>query len=192
MSCRAVLHAFALILAGAPLAGQQLSVSASVPVSSPLGAGVRDLTFGTVTPLAGQIVDVDVVAAVAPENGTVQSAEFRYGVSALRGLDFTVQVPAVLTSGSLPPLSVSSGGAQYGGYCVTTAGSACVLTGFDPAGPSVRVCRQTVGSGSCHPVQAFPALSELSVYVGARLSVPASAAAATYTGTITLTIVQVY
>ncbi|HSK20778.1 MAG TPA: DUF4402 domain-containing protein [Longimicrobiales bacterium] len=192
MRHRTMLLAVALLVTASPLDAQQVNVAASVPVRSPTGAGVRNLTFGAITPLVGQTVDVDVVAAAAPQSGSIQAGEFRYDVAGVAGLDFSLTMPATLTSGSLPPLTLTSTGAQYGGWCVTSGGSGCVLTGFDPAGASVRVCQQTRPNLTCHPNRFFPPATELGVYVGGRLSVPSTARAGVYTGTVTLTIVQVY
>lgn len=192
MRSRAARLALALIITAGPTAAQQMDIAASVPVTSPTGVGMRNLVFGAVTPMVGQVVDVDVVAAVAPVDATIQSGEFRYDVSGARGLDFIVTMPAALTNGISPPLAVASNGTQYGGYCVTPGAGSCTLTNFNPAGAAIRVCQQTLGSGNCHPARTFPAATELGVYVGGRLSVPATARAGIYTGTITLTIVQVY
>lgn len=192
MRYRTMLLAAALLITASPLAAQQVNVAASVPVRSPTGAGVRNLAFGAVTPLIGQTVDVDVVAAAPPQSGSVHAGEFRYDVTGASGLDFSLSMPATLTSGSLPPLALTSSGAQYGGWCVMSGGSSCVLTGFDPAGTTVRVCQQTRPNLTCHPNRFFPANTELGVYVGGRLSVPSTARAGVYTGTVTLTIVQVY
>jgi hypothetical protein len=181
-----------LLVAGAPLAAQQVAVAASVPLRSPTGAPVRDLTFGAVTPIGGMPQTVDVAAAVAAVNGTVQSGAFRYDVATLRGLDFTLTVPSHLTAAGAEALSVSFAGTQYGGYCVTTGSSTCTLTGFDPSAAAIRVCRKTVGSGNCHPNSTFPPDSDLTIYVGGLLTVPASARAGSYTATLTLAIVQVY
>lgn len=193
MRCRATLLAISLLFAAMPAASQQLTVAASVPLTSPPGAGVRSLAFGAVTPVAGQTVAVDVPAAALPVSGSVHAGEFRYDVSNVRGLDFAIAVPSSLSGPGVPALPVTFAGTQYGGFCVTSGGSACALTPFDPGDPStVRICYRTVGSGNCHPSQRFPLVSELAVYIGGRLSVPASARAADYTATITLTIVQVY
>ena len=192
MRFRTMPLAVALLITASPLAAQQVNVAASVPVRSPTGAGVRNLAFGAVTPLIGQTVDVDVIAAAPPQSGSVYAGEFRYDVTGASGLDFSLSMPATLTSGSLPPLTLTSSGAQYGGWCVTSGGSSCVLTGFDPAGATVRVCQQTRPNLTCHPNRFFPPATELGVYVGGRLSVPSTARAGVYTGTVTLTIVQVY
>ena len=187
-----VLLAVALLVTASPLAAQQVNVAASVPVRSPTGAGVRNLAFGAVTPLVGQSVDIDVVAAASPQSGSVHAGEFRYDVSGASGLDFSLTMPATLTSGALPALTLTSAGVQYGGWCVTSGVSSCLLKGFDPAGASVRVCQQTRPNLTCHPNRVFPANTELGVYVGGRLTVPSTARAGVYTGTVTLTIVQVY
>jgi hypothetical protein len=181
-----------LLVASAPLAAQQVDVAASVPLRSPTGTPVRDLTFGAVTPIGGMAQTVDVAAAVAAVNGSVQSGAFRYDVATLRGLDFTLTVPSHLTAAGAEALPVSFTGTQYGGYCVTTGASTCTLTGFDPSAATVRVCRKTVGSGNCHPNSIFPPDSELTIYVGGLLTVPAGARAGSYTATLTLAIVQVH
>ncbi|HEX2167092.1 MAG TPA: DUF4402 domain-containing protein [Longimicrobiales bacterium] len=193
MHFRATLLSLSLLLAALPAASQQVPVSASVPLASPTGSGVRNLAFGAITPMAGQTVQVDVPAAPLPVSGSVHAGEFRYDVTSARGLDFTLTVPAALTGPGLVSLPVTFAGTQYGAFCVTEGGSACALTAFDPSDPSaVRVCYRTIGGGSCHPNRVFPVGSELAVYVGGLLSVPQNARAGDYSATITLTIVQVY
>jgi hypothetical protein len=188
-----MLLALALLSTGVPAMAQQMTIAASVPLTSPTGTGTRNLAFGVATPLPGQTVEIDVPAADLPISGTVHAGEFRYDVTSVRGLDFSLTVPPALTGPGLIPLPVTFGGLQYGGHCVTLGGSACTLTGFDPAAASnVRVCYQTVGSGSCHPNRVFPVGSELAVYIGGRLSVPPAAPAGDYSATVTMTIVQVY
>jgi hypothetical protein len=185
--------AFLLLLPGVNAMAQQVSIAASVPLASPIGAGVRNLAFGAATPIPGQTLEIDVPAAQPPISGTVHAGEFRFNVASVRGLDFALTVPSTLGAPGLTPLPVTFGGLQYGGYCVTAGGSACTLTGFDPAAASnVRVCFQIVGSGSCHPNRVFPPGSELAIYVGGRLSVPAAALPGVYSATVTLTIVQVH
>lgn len=183
--------AVTLLFMSAPLPAQVM-VAAVVPVASPTGAGTRNLTFGVLTPISGTTQNVDVVAAVAPVSATVQSGEFRYDVAGTRGLDFNVSMPAQLTMSGATPLVVSSSGAQYGGYCVTAAAS-CTLTAFNPAsGQNVRVCRSMFLIW-CNPFAGgYPGGSILRVYVGGRLTLPPTARAGVYTGTVTLTIVQVF
>lgn len=191
MRTGASLLAIVLILTGAPVAAQQIEIAASVPVRSPTGAGVRNLTFGVLTPISGTTQNVSVVAAVAPVSGTVQSGEFRYDVAGLRGVTFTVGVPAQLTASGAAPLAVDFSGTQYGGYCVSRT-AICTLTSFNPAaGSNIRVCR-FVFFGSCNPFTPYPGGSVMRVYIGGVLSVPPTARAGVYTGTVTLTIVQVH
>ncbi|MEX1181791.1 MAG: hypothetical protein WEF86_01050 [Gemmatimonadota bacterium] len=179
-----------ILIAAAPVAGQQLDVTAMVPVASPAGAGTRNLLFGVLTPVAGTTQMVDIVASPLPVSGTVQSGEFRYNVGGVRGLDFTVTMPSQLTAPGADPLTVTSNGNQYGGYCVSAA-AMCALTGFNPAsGQNVRVCRVTFFIW-CSPFSAFPGGTILRVYVGGLLLVPPDARGGVYTGTATLTIVQV-
>src|SRR5690606_23040728 len=136
LSVLLLLHCAAL-----PAAAQQVHRAATVPVAWPTGGGVRNLTFGVVTPAGGSTQIVDVPAAVAPQTALVQSGEFRFNVAGARGIDFTVTVPTELTSAGAPPLLISFNGNQYGGYCVTTAAS-CTLTNFNPSlGQVLRVCR---------------------------------------------------
>lgn len=193
MHVRAALTACALLCFTGPVFAQQVTVSASVPVTSPTGAGVRNLAFGAAAPLAGQTVEIDVPAAALPLGAGLHSGEFRYDVSSTRGLEFTLSLPGSLAGPGSALLPVTFAGNRYGGYCVTAGGSACTLTAFDPAaGATIRVCYQEVGGGSCHPGRVFPTGSELAVHVGGRLSIPSSALAGAYTATVTLTIVQVY
>lgn len=191
MTVRAMSLALAMLLVGAPLAAQQLDVAANVPVRSPTGSGIRNLTYGVLTPITGTTQSIDVPAAVAPVSGTVQSGEFRYSVAGLRGVVFNVTTPTQLTAAGATPLTVTSNGAQYGAYCVS-ATAACALTNFNPAAAgNITVCRTTF-FGFCIPFQAYPAGTAMRVFVGGRLSVPPTARAGIYTGTVTLTIVQVY
>lgn len=192
MSYRMTLSVLLLLLCAAlPAAAQQVNIAATVPVASPTGGGVRNLTFGVVTPAGGSTQIVDVPAAVAPQTALVQSGEFRFNVAGARGIDFTVTVPTELTSAGAPPLLISFNGNQYGGYCVTTAAS-CTLTNFNPSlGQVLRVCR-TMLFGFCIPIGTWPSGNTLRVYVGGRLSVPPSARAGVYTGTVTMTIIQVF
>lgn len=179
-----------LLLLPWPLAAQQVEVSASVPLRSPSGAGTRDLSFGTMTPVAGTTQVVEVLAA-APVTADVHPGEFRYDVAGLRGVTFNVAVPANLTASGAVPLPVSFNGAQYGGYCVST-NAGCALTPFDPgAGADIRVCHVTLALW-CSPMAPFPAGSVMRILVGGRLSIPPSARAGEYTGTVTVTIVQVH
>ncbi|HEX6307579.1 MAG TPA: hypothetical protein VFZ69_05285 [Longimicrobiales bacterium] len=192
MRRRAVSLAVALLFASTATAAQQVGVTADVPLASPVGAGTRNLSFGVVTPIAGQIVDVDVPAAAAAVSGNIFAGEFRYDVTAARGLDFIMATPAFLIGPGLPPLTVTFDGMQYGGYCIVAL-TGCTLTNFNPAAPgSIRVCARTLGSGVCHANRMFAPGTELAVYIGGRLSVPSTARAGLYSGTITLTIVQVY
>lgn len=192
MGARATLLPIALLLLAAAVEAQDVTTTASVPLASPTGSGTRNLAFGVVAPIAGTTQNVDVAAAVAPASGTVQSGEFRFDVSGARGLSFTVLVPAQLTTAGAAPLSASFNGTQYGGFCVS-ATAVCTLTAFNPGvAPVVLVCAQTLGSGVCHPTRTFGAGNQLRVYIGGRLQVPPTARAGVYTGTVTLTIVQVY
>lgn len=191
MSFRAVSLAFGLLFVCLPLAAQHVEVAANVPVRSPTGAGMRNLMYGVLTPVAGTTQTIDVPAAVAPVSGTVQAGEFSYDVGGLRGVVYNLTTPTQLTAAGATPLAVTSNGAQYGAYCITTT-AACALTSFNPAGGgNVTVCRTTL-FGFCIPWQAWSGGTQMRVYVGGRLTVPPSARAGVYTGTITLTIVQVY
>ncbi|MBR9989090.1 MAG: hypothetical protein KFH98_04995 [Gemmatimonadetes bacterium] len=170
-----------------PLAAQQLNLVANVPVRSPTGAGTRNLTFGTVTPIVGTTQLVNVAAAA------LQSGEFRFDLTSLRGLEFSLTLPTVLTGPAGSSLAVSFAGTQYGEYCVSSGGAPCTATAFDPAAAAaIRICAQTLGSGNCHPNRVYAAGSDVAINVGGSLSVPPTARAGVYTATITLNIVQVY
>jgi hypothetical protein len=205
MRFRSVLFAFALLFVGVPLvssvpvfsgaplfssvplAAQQLHLVANVPVRSPTGAGTRNLTFGTVTPIAGTTQLVTVAAAA------VQSGEFRFDLTSLRGLEFTLALPSALTGPAGSSLAVSFAGTQYGEYCVSSGGATCTATAFNPAAAAaIRMCAQTLGNGNCHPNRVYAAGSDVAINVGGSLSVPPTARAGVYTATITLNIVQVY
>lgn len=188
---RAASFLFVLLCAAAPVAAQHIDVTASVPVRSPTGAGTRNLTFGVLTPVTGSTQTIDVPAAVAPVSSTVQAGEFRYDVNGLRGVVYNITTPTQLTAPGADPLVVTSNGAQYGAYCIT-ASAACSLTNFNPAaGGNITVCRTTL-FGFCIPLLSWPGGTQMRVYVGGRLTVPPTARAGVYTGTVTMTIVQVY
>jgi hypothetical protein len=189
-----------LLLAAATASGVR-SAHAQSPVvataelvaAAPTGNGVRNLSFGTVTPLPGQNVQVNIPAAVNQINAMQYSGEFNFSIATLSGLDLRVTMPTQLRAGTLPPLTMNSNGNQYGGYCVTWIFTPCNLTNFNPASATpVRVCRTTRANGTCNPSNNWFWGTELSVYIGGMLTVPPTAAAGVYTGTVTLTIVQVY
>ena len=187
---RLTLLTHGLLLPHSPLAAQQVEVSASVPLRSPSGAGTRNLSFGTMTPVAGTTQVVDVLAA-APVMADVPPGEFRYDVAGLRGVTFNVSVPAALSATGAVPLPVSFNGLQYGGYCVST-NAGCSLTPFDPgAGADIRACHVTLVV-TCSPMAPYPAGSVMRIYIGGRLSIPPSARAGEYAGVVTVTIVQVH
>jgi hypothetical protein len=194
--CRgwAVLVAAAAALPAAEAAAQVgIGTEAVVPTASPTGAGVRNLSFGTIVPAAGAAVTVDVPAAVEPAGGAVHAGEYRFDVTAAAGVDFTLSLPAQLTAADVQPLPISFAGARYGAYCVRAGGGACTLSSFDPGtGAMVRVCRQTLGNGSCRSNSIYPAGSELAIYIGGLLTIPAGQPPATYAGVVTLTIVAVH
>lgn len=185
---RPTLVAAILLLLGGSAFAQHVDVGASVPVRSPTGSGVRNLTFGEITPLTQT---VDVPAAAAPLSATVQSGEFRYDLTATRGIAFNVSMPTQLTAPGADPLTLTANGTQYGAYCVSNT-AACSLTGFNPSvGQTITVCR-TMLFGFCLPLLPYQSGTSIRVFVGGRLVVPATARAGIYTGTVTMTIVQVY
>ncbi|HSJ25815.1 MAG TPA: DUF4402 domain-containing protein [Longimicrobiales bacterium] len=175
-----------------PVAGQAtVTAVAELPLASPTGAGSRNLSFGTIVPTSAGPVAVTVPAAVAPSSASVHSGEFRLDVGTLRGVSVTVDTPNELMSAAAS-MPVDYNGAEFGAWCVD-ADAGCTLTAFNPATTDeLRVCWRTVGSGSCHPIQNFPPGSVLSIYIGGALHVAPVQRAGTYTGTITLSIVQVY
>src|SRR5690606_8579637 len=141
---RPFLVAVILLLLGGSAFAQQVDVAASVPVRSPTGSGVRNLTFGEVTPLAGTTQTIDVPAAAAPQSATIQSGEFRYDLTATRGISFNVTMPTQLTAPGADPLVMTANGSQYGAYCVSNT-AACSLTSFNPsAGQTITVCRTMI------------------------------------------------
>lgn len=181
------------LLAVPASAQQQVTVSAEVPVASPTGSGVRNLTFGVIMPQPGQPVTTDVPAAVAPAGAGMQSAEFRFDVSGAGGMSFIVTPPTELTAaGAATGLALDSNGTQYGGWCVLPGSGSCTLTSFNPVSASVRICRSYLGNGNCRPNSAFPGGTTVAVYVGGLLTVQPTQRSGLYTGTMTLTIVQVY
>ena len=192
---RAVVPALVLVLgAMRPLSAQAIvHASTFVPVASPTGIGVRNLSFGNITPTAGVTQTITVPAAVAPQSVTTQSGQFDITAEGAAGVGFQLSIPPVLTStiGGLT-LPFSATGNQFGAHCVTNATTPCTLTAFDPsAGGSINVCARVVGN-TCHRPTVFVPNTRIRVYLGGSLAVPPATAAATYVGVITLNIVQVY
>jgi hypothetical protein len=190
---RTLLLPIALILSAAATHAQNVTVTATVPLASPAGTGTRDLRFGDVVPTAGLTQNIDVVAAPAPASGTLQSGEFTFDVSTARGVAFRITVPTQLTQPDAAPIPLSANGTQYGSFCVVAGAAACTLTNFNPAAASdVLACAQLLGSGNCHPNRVYATGSAMRVYVGGNLAVTQDARPGVYTGTVTMTIVQVY
>lgn len=196
---RTLLFAGALLSAAAAdgrvlHAQSNVFASATVPLASPSGGGVRNLAFGEIMPAPGVTTTVSVPAAAAPQSASVMSGEFALSVAGSSGIDFTVSVPSILTSsiGGLT-IPVSFAGTQYGASCVVEGGAACTTTAFNPAaGGTFKQCREYKGNGDCKTNRVWTAGTLLRVFVGGAVSVAPSAVAATYTGTVTLSIVQVY
>ena len=191
---RAVVPALVLVLGGLrPLSAQAIvRATTFVPVASPTGIGVRNLSFGNITPTAGGTQTVNVPAAVAPQS-TTQAGQFDITVEGAAGVGFELTMPTVLTStiGGLT-LPVSFNGNQFGAHCVVNASTPCTLTAFDPgAGGTITVCARLVGS-TCHRPTVWMSNTRIHVYLGGSVDVAPSSAAATYVGVITLSIVQVY
>jgi spore coat protein U-like protein len=191
---RRALGPLVLSLLAVPVsAQQQVTVSADIPVASPTGSGVRNLTFGVVTPQSDQPVTATVPAAVAPAGAGMQSGEFRFDLSGAGGISFTVSPPTELTApGAADGLALSSDGTQYGGWCILPGAGPCTLSAFNPVSATVRICHDYLGNGNCRPNRAFPAGTIVAVYIGGLLTVPSTQKAGVYTGTMTLTIVQVH
>jgi hypothetical protein len=192
---RAVVPALALVLGGMrPLSAQAMvHASTFVPVASPTGIGVRNLSFGNITPTPGVTQTVTVPAAVAPQSGTRQSGQFNISVAGAAGVAFQLTLPAVLTStiGGLT-LPVSFNGNQFGAHCVVQGAGACTLTAFNPAtAGTLRICRLQLFN-TCLGFLVWPNNTQIRVFLGGSLAVPPATAAATYTGVVTLTITQVY
>ena len=195
LTWRAVVPALVLVLGGMrPLSAQAImSASTVVPVPSPTGIGVRNLSFGTITPTPGVTQTITVPAAVALQSGTVYSGQFNIGVEGAAGVAFQLSLPPVLTStiGGLT-LPVSFNGSQFGAHCAVEGASGCTLTSFNPAtAGTVRVCRRAVGN-TCFRAEIWSNGSLVRVFVGGSVSVAPTIAAATYVGVVTMTITQVY
>jgi hypothetical protein len=171
-----------------------VAANAMVAVAAPTGNGIRNLTFGDITITPGATQNVSVPAAVNAQSATVASGEFLFDVSSTRGVDFQLSLPTTLNSGgTAAPLAISFNGAQYVAHCVTSGGSACTLTTFNPAAtPVITVCSAYKGNGDCKNNSVFGGGSELRLYLGGMITVPPTQAAATYTATVTLLITQVY
>jgi spore coat protein U-like protein len=187
----------ALIAALASLAGtagaasaQQMTVSATIPLPAPTGGGVRNLSFGTIG-LTGTVQNVSVPPAIAPQSATVYSGEFEGTVGQMSGIHIQLSMPTQLSAGpGIPPLVFSAAG-NYAGFCTIDGGTGCTaLTLFDPVlNPTQWICKNQLGNGNCQKSRSFGAGAVYRVYVGGQLTVPPTAAAATYNGIVTLTVV---
>jgi hypothetical protein len=182
-----------LLLTVSTAAAQQLTATAELPVAAPTGMGTRDLAFGAITLQPGQTTMLSVPAAVAPMSGSAHSGAYRFNVGNTRGVTFSVAPPTELTAPDAAPLALSYNSDLYGAFCVS-AGTACTtLTNFNPATtPQQTVCMQMLGNGSCHQNRFFATGTELAVYIGGLVAVPAAQRAGVYTGVVTLTILQVH
>jgi hypothetical protein len=195
MNAVMLLAAAVAFITGAPAVHAQsaIAVDATVAVASPTGAGaVRNLQFGTIILTPGVPTTVSVPAAAAPQSANVYAAEFAYGVSGMAGMDLAITLPSTLLSADgTKSLAMSFTGTQYGGHCTTVGAGGCSLTPFDPAVGTVRICAGYKGNGECKN-QVFAAGAIAHAYIGGSITVPPTQLAATYTGTITAYIVQVY
>ena len=189
---RLIIAAIGLLAVAQTVSAQTMTATAEVVIAPPVGNGSRNLSFGTITPMPGQTQVIDLPAVRNPILANLYSGEFRFNVTSARGLDFAVTLPTQLTAASFTPLAMSANGNQYGSWCVSVNGGACTLTNFNPTSASTRVCETYLGNGSCRSNRFFSTGSELFVYIGGMLTVPPTAAAGIYTGTITISIVQVY
>jgi hypothetical protein len=192
MRVRSLFTAVALIACAQIVSAQAMVATAEVVIAPPVGNGTRNLSFGIITPTPGVSQVIDLPAVRNPITGTLYAGEFRFNVTGARGLDFRVAMPTQLTSGALTPLALGANGSQYGGWCVTANGSACALANFNPTAVFTRVCETYQANGTCRNNRFFSTGSELFVYIGGMLTVPSAAGAGIYTGTITISIVQVY
>lgn len=172
------------------VAAQQVGIAAVLPVASPTATGTRGLAFGDITPAAGTQA-VNVPAARDPLSATSHAGEYLFDVSTSAGVAFEMSVPVQLTGGATP-LDVSFNDELFGGWCVTTSGSACTMTSFNPAAGAVHACARPLGIASCRAAHTWAAGSTLAVYIGGVLTVTPDALPGTYEGTVTLTITQVY
>ena len=116
---RAVVPALVLVLGGMrPLSAQAIvRASTFVPVASPTGIGVRNLSFGNITPTSGTQT-ITIPAAVAPQSATTQAGQFDISVAGAAGVGLELTLPAVLTStiGGLT-IPVGFNGNQFGAHC---------------------------------------------------------------------------
>ena len=192
---RAVVPALVLVLGGMrPLSAQAIvHASTFVPVASPTGIGVRNLSFGNIAPISGSTTTVTIPAAVAPQSGTRQSGQFDITAAGAAGVAFQLTLPPVLTStiGGLT-LPVSFNGNQFGAHCTVNATTPCTLTTFNPATVgTITVCARVVGS-TCHRPTVWTSPTLIHIYLGGSVSIAPATAAATYVGVVTLVITQVY
>ena len=171
------------LFTGAADARAQAAVSASVTVLvvPTTGAGVRSMDFGTV-PLGGTVSRT--LTAFADSNAT-GIGHFNFtGINGNRDVQLTFDFPTVLThpaSGNTMPISFNG---SHGLYCFNRNSGAHACTLFNPspggADPSVILINPP----------APPRNGTFRVYLGGSVTAPASLAAGTYQGVITLTLVR--
>lgn len=188
-------RAFALALAllpGACAVEAQLAVGATLPPASPSGGAIRSLLIGPIIPF-GRPLRLDVRADASPAGDAVQPGEFRFDVSHAEGIEYVLELPAIVTAAGGSSLPISFAGPQYGAACTESRTQACVPVNFDPRAGPFRVCRSyNDGSGTCRHGDVFPAGTSVRIFVGGSVAPPAAPVTTTYAGTVTLTVFQVH
>lgn len=168
------------------IASAQIMNTAVSITAAPVGSNVlQNLSFGTRTP--GQTVDTG-----PGSNGQGAIWEF---TGLAKNVSITLDFSAtLLENASTDQLSVSYGNAGYGTWCTRKATAACGdantnVADFNPGnisdtGPgqigSVTANTNNTGTGNNDRV--------LTVWVGARLPIPASTPSGAYSGTLTVTV----
>lgn len=172
-----------LLLAVAGDAHAQSSVMANVTVLEvpTSGAGVRSMNFGTVAPGA---TSSRTITAAADSNATGIGHFSFSGINGNRDVQLTFGFPASLTrvgGGATMPVSFNG---DFGLHCFDRNSGVHACTLFNPspggANPSIIVITPP----------APPRSGVLRIYLGGSVSPPASQAAGTYQGTVTLTMAR--
>jgi hypothetical protein len=158
-----------------------ISAGVTVLVVPTSGAGVRPMSFGTV-PLGATVARTLTVPADSNATGI---GHFNFtGITGNRDVQLTFDFPSVLThsaSGNSMPITFNG---SHGLHCFNRNSGVHACTLFNPspggADPSVILINPA----------APPRNGTFRVYLGGSVTAPASLAAGTYQGVVTLTLVR--